>query len=353
MNPIQIQFGSRPVGAGQPCFIVAEIGINHNGDMDLAHRAIDAAAAAGADGVKFQNYATEDFLADDRLTYAYQSQGREVVESQFAMFKRCELNTAQLAELKSHCDSKGVVFFSTPTSIHGVQDLVKLKAPLLKNGSDFLTNLDLIRAMAATGLPTVLSTGMATVGEIDDAAMVFREAGGRDLILLHCTSCYPTPPTDINLRRIPVLADTFGCLVGFSDHTEGTTAAVGAVVLGACFVEKHFTVDRNLPGPDHRFSSDAAEFSLLVRAIRMVEQAQGSPSLGPTPSEALGRRDFRLSCGTMLPLSAGTRLDASHIVFRRPGTGIPPKLRDAMVGLVLKRDVAPGHVFTWDDFHDR
>lgn len=346
----EIRIGDRTLGPGHPCFIAAEIGINHNGDMDLARRSIDAAAEAGADGVKFQNFATADFLDDDRaLTYTYQSQGREVTEPQWDMFKRCELSAPQLTELKAHCDRAGVVFFSTPTSEAGARALHALGAPLVKNGSDFLTHLELIRCMASLGMPTVLSTGMATVAEIDDAVTAFREAGGRDLVLLHCVSSYPAPPADINLNRIPVLARTFDCLAGFSDHSEGTTAAVGAAVMGACFIEKHFTLDRRLPGPDHRFSSDPAEFRSLVQAVRAVEIAMGESRLGPTPSEAEGRTAFRLSCRASADLPAGTRLRREHIAYRRPGTGLAPKFGPLLVGRTLRREVARGHIFSWED----
>lgn len=348
MNTIRI--GERNIGPGEPCFITAEIGLNHNGEMAIARSTIEAAVEAGADGVKFQNYVTSDFLEDDRLTYTYISGGREITESQLAMFKRCELSEQQLSDLKKHCDQLGVVFFSTPTSMAGVELLRRLGTPLLKNGSDFLTHLPLIRGMAETGLPTVLSTGMALVSEIDDAVSAFREAGGNDLILLHCTSSYPTPPEEINLMRIPVLADTFGCLSGFSDHSEGTTAAVGARALGACFIEKHFTLDRALPGPDHRFSSDPAELRELVRAIRSLESALGTSRLGPTRSEVQGRAGFRLSCSATCDLPAGTRVLPEHLAFRRPGSGIPPKHGPALCGLELKRSIKRGQAITWDDF---
>lgn len=347
---LSLKIAGRHVGPDFPCFIAAEIGLNHNGDIDLAKRSIEAAAAAGADGVKFQNYSTEDFLEDETLTYTYQSQGSEITESQLAMFQRCELTESQLEDLKLHCDRVGVAFFSTPTSVRGVVTLQRLGASLIKNGSDFLTHLELIRCMAKTGKPTVLSTGMATVAEIDDAVTAFRNAGGLDLLLLHCTSSYPTPPDEINLQRIPVLSKTFGCLAGFSDHSEGIVAAVGARVLGACFIEKHFTLDKKLPGPDHRFSSDPEEFRDLVRAIRSIETALGSTALGPVPSEAQGRIGFRLSCVATVDLASGTELRREHIGYRRPGTGIPPKLGEAVVGLVLKRPVSRGQVFTWDDF---
>lgn len=255
-----VRIGKRLVGEGQPCFLAAEVGINHNGDMDLAHRCIDAAAEAGADAVKFQNYHTEDFLSDRSLTYEYVSQGKTVVEPQYDMFKRCELAPASLRELCEHCDQRSVIFFSTPMSEKGIDELVDVGSPLLKNGSDCLVHLPLIRAMARTGLPTVISTGMATLEDMKDAVEAFRQAGGRDLILLHCTSSYPTPPADVHLRKIAALSAAFDCVAGLSDHTDGTVAAIGAVALGACMIEKHFTLGKNLPGPDHRFSADPGNF---------------------------------------------------------------------------------------------
>lgn len=346
-----VRVGTRLVGENQPCVVVAEVGINHNGDMSLAHRAIDAAADAGADSVKFQNYYTEDFISDRSLTYEYRSQGETVVEPQFDMFKRCELTPVQLRELREHCDRRGVVFFSTPSSERGLRDLINLGAPLLKNGSDYLVHLPLIRAMAKSGLPTVISTGMAEEADIEDAVEAFRGAGGKDLILLHCTSSYPTPPEDVHLRKIPTMAAKFHCPVGLSDHTYGTTAAIGSVALGACMIEKHFTLDRTLPGPDHWFSSDPAELRLLVDAVRTMEKNLGCAELGPAASEKLGRREYRLSCVAARELAAGHRLAASDVAFRRPGSGFPPKELDRLIARELARTVAPGHVFSPEDFH--
>jgi N,N'-diacetyllegionaminate synthase len=345
-----VRVGTRLVGENQPCVLVAEVGINHNGDINLAHRSIDAAADAGADAVKFQNYRTEDFLSDRSLTHEYVSQGRKVVESQYDMFKRCELFPDQLRELREHCDRRGVFFLSTPTSESGIRDLLDAGASLLKNGSDYLAHLPMIRAMAQSGLPTVISTGMAEAVDIEDAVDAFRGAGGKDLILLHCTSSYPTPPEDVHLRKICTLARGFDCPVGLSDHTEGTVAAIGSVALGACMIEKHFTVDRSLPGPDHRFSADPAEFCLLVDSVRKMERSLGSPELGPAASEKLGRRDYRLSCVAARELIAGHHLAASDIAFRRPGSGFPPKERDRLIARELVRDVPPGHIFSPEDF---
>jgi N,N'-diacetyllegionaminate synthase len=345
-----VRVGKRLVGEGQPCFLGAEAGINHNGEMNLAHRLIDAAAEAGADAVKFQNYRTEDFISDRSLTHEYVSQGKTVVESQYDMFKRCELAPGDLLELREHCDRRGVIFFSTPTSESGIQDLINLGAPLLKNGSDYLVHLPLIRAMARSGLPTVISTGMADAGDIKDAVEAFRDAGGTELILLHCTSSYPTPPEDVHLRKIPALARRFECPVGLSDHTDGVVAAIGSVALEACMIEKHFTLDKNLPGPDHRFSADPAEFRELVRSVRTMEKSLGNPELRPAPSEALGRRDYRLSCVAARELSAGHCLTASDVAFRRPGVGFPPKAVDGLIKRKLVGNVPPGHVFRAEDF---
>jgi N,N'-diacetyllegionaminate synthase len=351
LNKIKpLHIASHIIGLDQPCFIAAEIGLNHNGDMDLARKSIDAAASAGANGVKFQNYITEDFLENKNLTYTYINDGKEIIESQWSMFKRCELAEAQLKELKSYCDQVGVIFFSTPTGKSGIQVLKDMDSALIKNGSDLLTNLDLIRCMAECGIPTVLSTGMSTEVEIADAVDAFRMAGGHDLILLHCTSSYPTPSNEINLKRIAVLAETYNCLSGFSDHSEGVLAAVGARALGACFIEKHFTLNKNLSGPDHRFSADPEEFKELVKAVRMIEDAMGTSIVKPTTSELLSRASFRLSCTLKVNLKANSTIQREDIIFLRPGTGIPPGDFNALVGRKIKYDLPKGHTFNWDDF---
>lgn len=348
MNALNI--GNRAIGTGQPAFIVAEIGINHNGDLDLAKRSIEAAARAGADSVKFQNYRTETFVNDRALEYVYMNDGKEVRESTYAMFKRCELTREGLRALKGHCDEVGVIFHSTPTEAQGIRDLLDLDVALLKNGSDFLTNLPFIAELGATGLPVVLSTGMATREEIGDAVRTLREQGNDQIILLHCTSSYPAPPEDIHLPKMMALREAFGTAVGFSDHSAGTAASVGAVVLGACWIEKHFTLDKTLPGPDHHFSSDEAEFSDLVRSIRTVEAAMREAPIGPTQRELAGRREYRLSCVARTPLGRGAIVREEHITFRRPGSGVPPKAMASLIGRRLRRDIAPDHVFGDEDF---
>jgi N,N'-diacetyllegionaminate synthase len=331
-------------------FLVAEVGINHNGDMGLARESIIAAAEAGADSVKFQNYRTEDFVTDQKLLFEYQSQGKTVIEPQYDMFKRCELNRDQLAYLKEQCDLADVLFHSTPTSVEGIADLQAIGCRLLKNGSDYLTNLRLVRAMGETGLTTILSTGMATLSEIDNAICAFRETGNENLMLLHCTSSYPTPANDVNLARISTLREAFNVEVGFSDHTNGTTAAVGATILGARWIEKHFTLSKDLPGPDHWFSMDAPELRQLVVSVREAEKMLGTSAVGPTPSESLGRRDFRLSCVAARDIPKGESVKASDIAFQRPGDGLAPIHEGMLVGLKLTREIKKGQKFAKGHF---
>ncbi len=276
--------------------VVAEIGINHNGDLDLARNMVAEAANAGADAVKFQNYRTEDFLSDTSLQLSYESGGRTITESQWSLFKRCELTRSDVFALKAYCDELGILFLSTPTSREGVTDLIEAGVSHLKNGSDFLGHLPLIRHMGASGLPTILSTGMATEEEIALAVHAFQEAGGKDLILLACTSAYPTPLQHANVRRVATLRKRFRCPSGYSDHTDGPDAAVAAVCLGAVVVEKHFTTDRSLPGPDHRFSATPRDLEALVHRIRRTETALGADALAPSDAEEQPRKLFRLSC---------------------------------------------------------
>lgn len=345
-----IQIGDRTIGNESSIFIVAEVGINHNGDMGLACESIAVAAEAGVDSVKFQNYRTEDFISDHSLMFEYSSQGKRVVEPQYDMFKRCELTRDQLAVLKEKCDSYGVNFHSTPTSVEGIEDLQAIGCKILKNGSDYLTNLDLVRAMGSTGMTTVLSTGMATLAEIDEAVRIFHETGNESLILLHCTSSYPTPPQDVNLARMKTLKSAFDVPIGFSDHTAGTTAAIGAVMHGAYWIEKHFTLDRNLVGPDHWFSMDPQELQALVSSVREAEQMVGSANIVPTESEVLGRRDFRLSCVASRNIESGEVIAPEHIAFRRPGEGISPIHRDMLIGLQLRKSIDKGELFDKQHF---
>lgn len=346
-----ISIGQRTVGRGFPAYIVAEIGINHNGDMGLAKRSIDAAKVAGANAVKFQNYKTDDFVVSRGIEHTYVSQGKEISEPQAEMFKRYELSDDQVRDLAHYCKNAEIDFHSTPTNENGIQLLVDAGVGVLKNGSDYLSNIPLIEAMARTNLPTVLSTGMATLSDIDEAVRAFHAGGNEQLILLHCTSQYPAPFDDLNLLRIPQLSSTFGCLSGFSDHSKGSLAAALSVPLGACWIEKHFTFDKNLPGPDHSFSCDPAEFKELVNHVRLAESALGSASLGRmSGAETVNRLAYRLSCAAKSDLEEGAVLNRDDIAFFRPGNGIPISQIDLIVGRRLSRSVLRGEIFKSDMF---
>jgi N-acetylneuraminate synthase/N,N'-diacetyllegionaminate synthase len=346
-----IYLGRRPVGDGHPAYIVAEIGINHGGDIALAIRMIDAAKKSGADAVKFQNYKTEDFVPTRNETHTYISQGKSITEPQFDMFKRFELNDKQVTEIAEYCNSENIDFHSTPTNRDGVSLLKNLGVSVLKNGSDYLSNLPLIAIMAKSGLPTVLSTGMATELEIAEAVDAFHAAGGKDLILLHCVSQYPAPLDELRLRRIPALRKRFNHLVGFSDHSNGVNAAPLAIALGACWIEKHFTLDQALPGPDHIFSCTPDEMKELVREIRAAEQSLSFPLPAQfSEAEEESRSSFRLSCAAATNLDAGASLTASDIAFFRPGTGFPPKDYINLVGRVLVSPVRRGDLYSNDSF---
>ena len=331
-------------------FIVAEIGINHNGDMNLAKKMILAAKESGADAVKFQNYKTEDFILEKTVDYTYFSKGKEVTEKQFNMFKRYELSFNQLKELKNYCDDIDIIFFSTPTGKQGVDELIQLGVSVIKNGSDFLQNLPFIEELAKTGIPIVISTGMATLAQIDEAVRAFESAGGKDLTILQCVSLYPTPLEEVNLLKIPALKKAFGYPVGFSDHTEGSVAAIGAVTLGATFIEKHFTLSHDLEGPDHRFSSTPEEFKSYVDSIRKIEIALGKEKLTPTIRDQANSLHFQLSCVAKEGLNEDHILTDNDIAFSRPGDGLPPKMKPFLIGKKLSNAKQAGTKFSFEDF---
>ena len=345
-----IRIGEREIGVGAPCFLAAEIGLNHNGNLELAMETVIAAAEAGADAVKFQNFRTEDFLFDRSLTYTYKSQGKEITESQWDMFKRCEPLPEWWPEIKALCDKLGIVFFSTPTAELGVDEMVKVGAPLLKNGSDYLSHTPLLQYMGSSGIPVIVSTGMANQQDVDEAVAAVQRAKNSPLMLLHCTSAYPTLIENTNLRRMVTMQDRYDVPIGYSDHTKGYQAAAQAVALGASMIEKHFTLDHNLPGPDQWFSPMPEEFAQLVKEVRDAETRLGRAEIVPSAAESETRIEFRLSAVAVRDLSAGTELRSTDTVFRRPGEGLPPAEIGNYLGRRLSRNVAKGTPLQSQDF---
>lgn len=339
--PREIVIEGRPVGEGHPCFLVAEVGVNHNGSVELAAQMVDAVAAAGADCVKFQTFRADEFVSRPDETYEYISQGVTVRESMLEMFRRLELDRGAHAALFARARSRGLVPLSTPADPEAVDLLHGLGVGAFKVGSDDLVHTPLLEYLAAKGKPVILSTGMAHEADVDRAVEVVRR-GTERIVLLHCVSEYPAPDASMNLRKLAALRQRYGLPVGLSDHSQGTVAAIGAVALGACIVEKHFTLDRGLPGPDHRFSADPVELAGLVLDVRRLEAALGSPRLEPTAAEVEMTALARRSIVAARDLPAGHRIGPEDLAYKRPGTGLMPFERDKVLGRRTRRVVPAG-----------
>lgn len=331
-------------------FIIAEIGVNHNGAMDLARQLIDAAAAAGADAVKFQTFRAEDLVTPDAQKADYQVANTGDGGSQFDMLKALELTEDQFRDLAAHCARAGIEFLSTPFSEAAADLLERVGVDAFKISSGDLTHLPLLRHVAAKGKPIILSTGMGDLTEIEAALAAIRAAGAPPVSLLHCVSNYPAAVADCNLAAIDTMARAFGLPVGWSDHTEGAAISWAAVARGAGIIEKHITLDRNLPGPDHLASMEPSAFADFVAGIRAIEQAIGSGIKAPTPDELRTAEVARRSLVAARALPAGHVLTPDDIRIMRPGHGLKPMARDFVIGLRLSRPVAAFQPLTVDDF---
>ncbi len=349
MSPDGVMIGDRRVGAGAPVFVIAEAGVNHDGDVERARQLVAIAAGAGADAVKFQTFQAERVASAGAPKAAYQRRTTPRDEGQQAMLRRLELSREAHEVLKRDCDARKIVFLSTPFDEDSVAFLDTLGVPAFKVASGELTNLPLLRRVAATGKPLILSTGMAYLAEVDEAVRALHAAGNEQLVLLHCVSDYPADPGDANLRAMATMAVAFGVPIGYSDHTLGLETALAAVALGARVIEKHFTLDPTLPGPDHRASLDPGELRRLVEGIRIVERALGDGRKAPAPREMEHRHGVRRSLAARVALAAGTVLTEELLEPLRPATGIPPALLPAVIGRVMRRAVGPGELLSWED----
>lgn len=320
--------------------IIAEVGVNHNGDLDLARQLIDAAAAAGADMVKFQTFNANRQVTRTAKKADYQTQTTDSTESQHAMLHRLELTEAMHKELIAHCATRNIGFFSTGFDIESVDLLVSLGQDRFKIPSGEITNLPYLRHIGQLGKKVILSTGMATLGEIEAAIEVLDQAGTprAKLTVLHCTTEYPTPMHEVNLRAMQSIHAAFGVAVGYSDHTSGIEVAIAAIAMGATVIEKHFTLDRNLPGPDHQASLEPEELKAMVAAIRNIEIALGDGIKRLTPSEARNKLVARKSLVASRAIKAGEVFTAENLAAKRPGTGISPMWWDEVLGKKAQRD---------------
>lgn len=320
-------------------FIIAEAGVNHNGSLETAKRLVDAAAQAGADCVKFQTYITEEDTSVFAAQADYQKQNTgDGGQSQYEMLKKLELGYEQFRELKRYCGEKGILFLSSPFELRSVAFLEEIGIPFWKIASSEVTNYPFLKKIAQTGKPIVMSTGMCTLQEIRQAVDVLESCGEREIVLLQCNTEYPTPMQDVNLRAMQGLQKEFGYPVGYSDHTQGIEIPIAAAALGAVIIEKHFTLDKHMVGPDHIASLDPKELEAMVRAIRNVEMALGSPAKEISESERKNRVAARKSIVAARDIRRGEILTEENIAAKRPGGGISPMRWEELLGQRAVRD---------------
>ena len=347
MTAGRVRIGDRWVGEGEPCFIIAEAGANHNRDLAMGKELIDVAAEAGADAVKFQTYSAETLYSKKTPRFSYLEGVSD--RDTWDLIKAIELPREWQGELAGHAARRGIRFLSTPFDHRAVDELSALDVPAYKIASFEIVDLALVGYAASKGRPMILSTGLASYEDIADALGACAAAGNGDVILLQCASLYPAPPGRMNLRAMATMRQAFAVPVGLSDHSLGIHVASAAVALGACVVEKHFTLDRRLPGPDHPFAVEPGGLRELVRQIREVEAALGDGlKLGPAPEEEEMHRKARRSLVAARAIPSGTRIERSMIAIKRPGSGIRPKFVELVVGRVARVDIEEDAVLTWE-----
>lgn len=332
------------------CYVIAELGVNHNGDMELARRLIDVAADAGADAVKFQTFFAEDLVTPTAEKAVYQKANDGAAGSQYEMLKRLELTEDEYAACKQHCDARGIAFLSTPFGRRPADLLEALGVNGFKVSSGDLTHLPFLAYLAEKGLPLIISTGMADMAETEAAVRTIEAAGDPPLAILHCVSNYPAVPGEANLKAMDTISAAFGKPVGWSDHTEGDAIALAAIARGARILEKHYTLDRALPGPDHKASLEPQELTDLIGRIRDVEAALGDGIKRPQPSELETAKVARRSIVAAAAVRAGEVISESKIAYRRPGTGLPPAMARHLIGRKAARDISENTVLSFSDF---
>ena len=328
--------------------IIAEAGVNHNGNLDTARKLIDAAAEAGADIVKFQTFTADAIVSKEAEKAAYQKEATDASETQYEMIKKLELDKDTHLELISHCEEKGIEFLSSPFDHKSIDLLAELDLKRFKIPSGEITNLLYLRHIGKYGKPIILSTGMATLKEVEDALNILEESGTSKgkITVLHCNTEYPTPIEDVNLNAILTIRYKLGVKIGYSDHTLGTEIPIAAVAMGASVIEKHFTLDRNLPGPDHRASLEPDELKAMVQTIRNIEQALGDGVKQPSPSEKKNIPIVRKSIVAIREISEGEAFTEENLTVKRPGMGISPMRWDEIIGKIAEKNYQPDDLIT-------
>lgn len=328
-------------------YVIAEAGVNHNGDLDLAKQLIVAAKSAGADCVKFQTFKAERVVTPFAPKASYQIKTTPREESQLQMLKQLELNLDAHRQIKSFCQEIGIEFLSTPYNVEDILLLEEVGVCAYKVASGQIVEPEFLRAVAKTGKRIYLSTGMATLAEVDEALRIIREEGNDKTVLLQCTTNYPSRTSDANLRAIPLMANAFGCPVGYSDHTLTNTGCLVAIGLGACVIEKHLTLHKGMQGPDHAASADPAEFKQLVDGIREAEETLGDGRKEPCAIEMENAKQMRRSIVAARPIKAGEVFAGEMLTYKRPGSGIKPSLMAEIIGQTASRDIAANELIAW------
>ena len=319
-------------------FIIAEAGVNHNGSMEIARKLVDAAASAGADAIKFQTFKAENLVCKNAAKAEYQLETTNEKESQFDMLKKLELTSEMHEQLMAYCKQKEIMFLSTPFDVESLHYLNEKNIAILKIPSGEITNYPFLREIGKTGRKVILSSGMSTLEEVRRAVKVLKESGSKEITVLHCNTEYPTPYTDVNLKAMCTLKKELGVEIGYSDHTQGIEVPIAATALGATVIEKHFTLDRNMDGPDHKASLEPDELQSMVQAIRNIEAALGDGIKMPTKSEKRNIDVVRKSIVAKCDIAEGEVFTENNLTTKRPGTGVSPMLWQQIIGQKAKRN---------------
>lgn len=322
----------------QHVYIIAEAGVNHNGRLDLALQLCDAAKAAGVDAVKFQTWKTELIITKGTKKAEYQEKNLNNDDDQFTMLKKLELSYDNFQIVKQHCDEIGIQFLSTADETESLDFLVNLGMPFIKLGSGDITNIPYLRSVAKYGMPVILSTGMANLSQVAIAYDILQEAGAKDISVLHCTTNYPCPMNEVNLRAMLTMKEAFKCRVGYSDHTMGIEVPIAAVAMGAEIIEKHFTLDKNMEGPDHKASLNPEELKAMVSAIRHIEQALGDGIKQPNESEKKISKVVLKRIVASRPIKKGEILSEDNMTVKRSDNGIKASFWDVVAGRIAQKD---------------
>ena len=336
----------RMIGSGYSCFLIGEAGVNHNGNLETALALVDRAVGAGVDAVKFQTFTAARVVARDAPKAAYQIRTTGSEESQLHMLQKLELSARSHHKIRTYCEKRGILFLSTPYDETSADFLESLGVPAFKIPSGEITNLPFLEHVARKGKPMIVSTGMSSLQDVGAAVATIRNAGNDKLALLHCVSAYPAEAKDANLRAMDTMRRTFGLPIGYSDHTLGTEVGLAAVALGACILEKHFTLNRTIPGPDHCASLEPAELGELVRGVRLIETALGHGRKEPMSSESDVAVVARKSIVAARDIPAGTSITHELVAMKNPGTGWPPSMLDRVLGRVTVSNIAADTILT-------